>query len=103
MRGFIIGCIAFALPFAVQAQDASCMRYEDARTMLGRDYGETVAVSAVDGHGRVVIIFANPDTGTWSIGLALEGNGGSLFCPVAAGEAFTAYPPRDAAPNERGG
>ena len=54
-----------ALACGVQAQ--GCVQFADGAARLQGEYGESVIGRGVMPNGAVVVIFANPDTGTWTL------------------------------------
>lgn len=71
------------------AQD--CGGFADVTAYLSEEYGETVAVRGLDAAGNAIVMFANPDTGTWTAFVVTpDGNA----CRVADGVAFEQLPPK---------
>lgn len=70
---------------AVMAQEATCHPRDGIVTQLQDRYGEAQQGAGLTQAGRVVEIWANPETGTWTI-LVTRPNG--VSCAVAAGEAW---------------
>lgn len=68
---------------------AFCADAPSITTRLATEYGETPTVGGVDAAGRLLIMFANVETGTWTaVVIAAEG----LSCIVSSGEGWTTSP-----------
>jgi hypothetical protein len=69
---------------------APCAPYEAYAEGLGKRFGERPVLHGVaTGGGAEVIIFANPDSGTFSIGMRAP-NG--MFCLMMTGDGMTPAP-----------
>ena len=87
---------AFWMVFALMptaAAAASCAPLDTAQARLSGNYGEQLVWIGLERSGDQLVIFANPDGGTFTIGHV---DPDSLFCILAAGDgwaAFSADPP----------
>lgn len=76
-----LALLASLVPVAVRAQEAQCMDRNDAIVMMHTVYGESpIGEGELDG-GGLVVIFANPITGSFTITRAE----GALLCLVTFG------------------
>lgn len=78
--------MAFA-PLATHAQSPNCAPRGVVIERLADRYGEARQSIGLDGQGRAVEVFANIETGSWTITVTLP-NG--LSCLSASGHAFEA-------------
>lgn len=62
--------------------------------MLARDHGEAVTGGGIDAAGRLLRIFANLDTGTWT---AVVSTTEGLSCIVSSGKDWASERPEPAA------
>lgn len=67
-----------------QAQQA-CFSHDQVVTRLADGYGEHLESYGVTPDGVLVEIYANPDTGTWTITIT---RAGSFTCLVSSGEGW---------------
>lgn len=68
-----------------------CAGFADVTAFLAEKYGEAVAVRGLDAAGNAIVMFANPDTGTWTAFIVTpDGNA----CRVADGVAFEYHKPK---------
>lgn len=68
-----------------------CAGFADVSAHLAEKYGEAVAVRGLDAAGNAIVMFANPDTGTWTAFIVTpDGNA----CRVADGVAFEYHKPK---------
>ncbi|WP_439150816.1 hypothetical protein [Sulfitobacter sp.] len=74
-----------ALPVGVSAQ-VQCAPHEVITGVLAEAFGETRQGLGVMQDGPVMELFANDETGTWTVTVTEPGN---LTCIVAGGEAWT--------------
>lgn len=83
--------LAFALMLAscqpVMAQQTPCGNPADLAERLATEYREAVSARGIDAAGRLVLFFANPATGTWTVMIQTPAGAG---CIVATGEAWEA-------------
>lgn len=71
------------------AQNGVCGPSRAVADRLASEYGEAPAVGGVDAAGRLLLIFANAVTGTWTaVVVAAEG----ASCVVSSGEGWTVEP-----------
>lgn len=78
---------------APAARAMICAPPEDVSVRLGGKYREVIVARALDDRGRPVLLYVNPDTGTWSMIVLLDGRA----CLSASGEGWRAAPPGEAA------
>ena len=84
-----LALFAAFMPFAAHAQEAPCMDRNDAIVMMHAQYGESpIGEGELDG-GGLVVIFANPITGSFTITRAE----GPLLCLVTIGTGWTIIDP----------
>ncbi len=84
--------LAFIVALAaspVIAQD--CIGTADAYASLTTNYGEERLSISMLPDGRIIEMWGNPDTGTWSMFITLP-NG--LSCSVGSGEGFETFAPK---------
>lgn len=86
--------IALLCVLSTKAVAGPCMSHDDFAGALKNRFGETAQVQARTANGRMMEIYANPETGTWS---ALMTNAAGEACIVAAGERFQTVKPGDPA------
>lgn len=87
MKTFLALTLAAILSSPVFAQEsAPCAPRESIVTQLESKYGETRRGAGLQNRGAVTEVFANLETGTWTI-LVTRPDG--VSCAVAAGEAWT--------------
>lgn len=86
-------CLLLALAWiatgAAEAQAANCAPRAVVLERLAERYGETRQGIGLGGSGTVVEMFANPQTGTWTL---LATNTAGVTCLVASGHAFELTP-----------
>lgn len=70
---------------AAAASPANCSTHDALVEQLNERYGESRQSTGVTANGHIIEIFAHPETGTWTILLALP-NGTS--CLVSSGNAY---------------
>lgn len=93
MRAAMLGvAVLFGLGYvaAAQAQAMQCLSYTEVRDDLASKYGEVPAATAQDQGGNIVLLFANPETGTWSLGISPPDK--AMYCPVASGGGWMVHP-----------
>ncbi len=71
------------------AQQVPCGPSQALVDRLASEYGEAPAVGGVDSAGRLLLVFANTETGTWTAVLA---NGSGVSCVVSSGEGWSTQP-----------
>ncbi len=79
--------MALALPAAAQAPVCASHEIVAARLMAG--WAETRQVVGLASDGAVLEVFANPETGTWTL---LRSTPDGRACIVAAGGSYSADP-----------
>jgi len=77
---------------AVQAE--ACGPHDAVAAMLKRDYGETAQVQAVAQDGRLMEIYANAATGSWT---AIMTKPDGTACVVAGGKQYRVVKPGEPA------
>ena len=94
-RGFAAVCATVAAMTATAAHSEPCLpTLESYASALQSRYGETVQAVGTMSAGRPLLMFANPETGSWTIVLqAPDGR----YCSPASGENFTAVKAGDPA------
>lgn len=80
--------------FCTEVQAAPCMKHDDFAGDLKNRFGETAQVQAMSADGRMMEIFANPETGTWS---AILTTPDGKACIAAGGDRFASVKPGDPA------
>lgn len=92
MRHLATAAVAAAvlLPAVAQAQQPRCVPRDRLLAMAADTYGEAPAVRMLDRKGAVVEIFANRESGTWT--LVVTPPPGIVSCPFGHGEAFEILP-----------
>lgn len=80
---FVLALIAFAIP--ARAQSANCGPHENIVAYLASKYSEARMSIALDAQQRVLEIFANIETGSWTAVLTAPGG---VSCFVASGESY---------------
>ena len=86
--------VALLCVFCTEVIAAPCMKHDDFMATLKNRWGETAQVQALSADGRMMEIFANPATGTWS---ALMTKPDGEACIVAGGDRFASVKPGDPA------
>lgn len=85
-----LACATFLLPWGVLPATArnapACAERGVIAAQLGQLFGERPQAIGLGAGGRVVELFASPETGTWTI-VITEPSG--TACMVASGEAFS--------------
>lgn len=93
-RIFVVGVVALLFAFIflglwsavpARAQPQACAERQVVVERLAEGYGETRQALGLGANNAVVEIFANPETGTWTITVTMP-NG--MTCLVASGQAF---------------
>ena len=85
MRSFLSACLIGLLATSAPAQVNNCAPRPMVLERLSDRFGETRQSIGLDGSGVQVEVFANEQTGTWTIILT---NPHGLSCVVSAGESF---------------
>ncbi len=83
--------LCFLLIGSPAIAQTQCGGYADAVAFLMERYGESLTVQGIDGTGRVIAMFSNPDTGTWTA-LIVTPDGNA--CLVADGGDFEYHKPK---------
>ena len=74
-----------AVPVAASAQGGSCTAHDDMVRHLAEGWGESRQAIALDSGSAMVEVYANADTGTWTLTVTQPGG---PTCMVASGQAF---------------
>jgi hypothetical protein len=84
-RMAIITLFLVVWPLSVQPQQSPlfCKPHENILATLNEKYGEYVMAHAVDNKGRIIEVFRNPKTKTWTVIVTVANN---LSCVVGAGQ-----------------
>ncbi|TCP39955.1 hypothetical protein [Rhodovulum marinum] len=87
-RPLALAALCLALPALAQAQTArQCAPRDDVVALLADQYGEARQAMGLAANNVVVELFANADSGSWTItGTTATG----LTCLIASGEAYQA-------------
>ena len=72
------------------AQQVPCGPSEALTARLASEYGEAVTGGGIDAAGRVLQIFANAETGTWT---AVVSTAEGMSCVVSSGELWASERP----------
>lgn len=83
----IVTALLTLLPFAVGAMP--CAPFNEASNGLAAGYGETRQSFMLDGAGRMVSIFANTETGSWTLTITTPD---MITCGISAGNNYQATP-----------
>ena len=90
MTAFVI-----ALPLSTRmAQAAQCGPHDDVAAALKQKFGEVVQVQGLSGDGRLMEIWANPKSGTWTATMTTSTG---IACLSAYGDHFQSVKPGDPA------
>jgi hypothetical protein len=84
-RMAVITLFLVVWPLSVQSQQSPlfCKPHENILATLNEKYGEYVMAHAVDNKGRIIEVFRNPKTKTWTVIVTVANN---LSCVVGAGQ-----------------
>ena len=82
--------VALFCILCTEAVAAPCMKHDDFAGALKDRFGETAQVQAMTADGRMMEIFANPETGTWS---AILTKPDGEDCIAAGGDRFASVKP----------
>ncbi|MGC9418685.1 MAG: hypothetical protein ACP5EN_06885 [Rhodovulum sp.] len=87
-RRLALAALCLALPALAQAQTArQCAAREDVVALLADRYGESRQAMGLAANNAVVELYANPESGSWTItGTTAAG----VTCLIASGEAYQA-------------
>jgi hypothetical protein len=80
----VLAVLSAALPAAAQAA-GSCTAHDDMVRHLAEGWGESRQAIALDSGSAMVEVYANADTGTWTLTVTQPGG---PTCMVASGQAF---------------
>lgn len=93
---YALASLALLASPAVAQQQRPCAL--DAHAIVDKlmsEYGEVATAGGIDAAGSFVAVFANPETGSWTITVSKPGG---QTCVVSSGEAFVIERPEPAAP-----
>ena len=84
-RMAVITLFLVVWPLSVQSQQGPlfCKPHANILATLNEKYGEYVMAYAVDNQGRIIEIFRNPKTKTWTVIVTVAND---LSCVVGAGQ-----------------
>jgi hypothetical protein len=85
LKSVIFAAAVLIAPIAAQAQGQNCANRDLVVERLAGKYGESRQSIGMAPQGRVVEVFASPETGTWTITITLP-NG--ITCLIASGQSF---------------
>lgn len=88
MRLVVAALAAMAAPASAQT---ICMGYADAVSDLQTKHGEAITITGLAEGGNVIAMFANPDTGTWTM-IVVHPTG--LACYLAHGTNAETHKPK---------
>tara|TARA_R110002020_G_scaffold39652_2_gene117580 strand:- start:7514 stop:7864 length:351 start_codon:yes stop_codon:yes gene_type:complete len=80
----ILAVFIFVLWCASPAQAQGCSSVEEGSAKLKKNYGETPVFRGVSASGYMIVIFLNPETGSWTVGRIMPQNR-KVMCPLDAG------------------
>ena len=80
----ILLVFAFILWFVSPAQAQMCSNFKEGAAKLKKDYGESPLFRGVSANGYMIIVFLNPESGTWTVGRIMPQNS-TVMCPLDAG------------------
>ena len=85
MRYALLIMVLLLWPLSVQSQQDPlfCKPHANILATLNEKYGEYVMAYAVDNQGRIIEIFRNPKTKTWTVIVTVAND---LSCVVRAGQ-----------------
>ena len=89
VAGLVGLCVAaYWLSSTANAEEVPCGKYRDLAAALLKNAGEQPMVISTVGHDatKLLVIFANPDTGTWTL---VFSDVHEAACAVSSGENFT--------------
>ncbi|WP_370227535.1 hypothetical protein [Cognatishimia sp.] len=79
-------CVLCSLPMPAQAQStAPCGERDQVITRLAEKFGEQVQAQGLDNNNGMVEVFANTDSGSWTITIT---SATGLTCLMASGNSF---------------
>lgn len=81
-----IAALAACMPLPALAQP-QCAPREDVVALLSQQHGESVHSIAIEGQGGIVEMWANAETGTWTLTLTRPDG---ITCLVGHGHSFEA-------------
>jgi hypothetical protein len=88
----LCAALAFASPAA--AQSRNCGERERVIEMLASTYGEVRQIIGLAANDQMMEVFANPESGSWTITVTLPSG---IICLLASGMAFEHTPVGDPA------
>jgi len=89
MKIAALAAIAACLPMSAVAQ-TQCGPTSGIYEALTNKHGETRAAAGIEPSGLLVELWANPETGTWTLFYTRPDG---LSCAVSSGQGFQAYAP----------
>jgi hypothetical protein len=85
IRSAVIASVLTLAAGTAHAQQAPCGNPVDIAERLAVEFGEAPAARGIDAGGNLVVIYSNPETGTWTVLLALSRG---PACIVSTGTAW---------------
>jgi hypothetical protein len=85
---FVLSVIVAYIAGSLQADAAQCAPAEAVHEGLSRNYGETPQATGEAADGAVMALYANEETGTWTLLVVTVGQA----CLVASGGGFVRVP-----------
>ena len=86
MRLFLIASLVFILAFPASAQQPRCLPHDAVVKTLNAKHGEVLTIRMLSSDGRLVEIFVNHETETWTVVSVFPGG---KTCPMGAGTNYT--------------
>ena len=90
MKLMIAAALAILTATGAAAQQSNCGPALDLLQVLQDRYGEVAQSRGLMGSGDLLFIFANPETGSWSV---VTASPSGIACLRASGEAFEVMAP----------
>lgn len=85
MKSLMLAAVVAMTAASAFAQTRQCVERETATTYLAEKYGESVQGIGMMPGGLVMEIWANVETGTWTV-VSTQADG--MTCLIASGDAF---------------
>lgn len=77
--------------FNANSRSPSCGNLKKSQEYLLKNFGETVRFRGLSSNGYMIMLFANEDTGSFSIGFVMPTNT-DVICPADQGKVGIFYP-----------